>query len=125
MKTFVHDLWESTENRTTLRVALCVYLAIPVILTGLVVYSIIQRGQLGGLAHRIQASRVEATLRACEEQNHRHNQTVAKLDMLIAKVPPDQRARAKASRDSTIALIDALVPVRDCDQVVDRIRLNR
>jgi hypothetical protein len=65
----------------------------------------------------IQASRQDTIRRACVEQNVRHDQTLKKLDEQIERLPAGARkARAERNRDGTIALIDALVPKRDCDK---------
>lgn len=70
------------------------------------------------LARQVAAQRLAAIRSTCEEQNVRHDQTLRTLDRLIAKVPPDRRAQARRSRASTVLLIDALAPKRDCDQRV-------
>ncbi|MEJ7784749.1 MAG: hypothetical protein WKF96_08100 [Solirubrobacteraceae bacterium] len=77
------------------------------------------------LAVAIQESRLDGIRRNCVDQNRRHDATVRTLDSNIAKLPPgDRRTRAKLSRDSTVLLIDALAPRRDCDVVVQRARIG-
>jgi len=72
---------------------------------------------------RVQQSRVEVTRTNCLAQNNRHDATVRKLDQLIADIPPGaRRRRAERGRASTVALIDALAPKRDCKAVVDQVR---
>lgn len=67
---------------------------------------------------RIQGERERAIRSTCEGTNERHKAAVRTLDELIAKAPPSRRARAKASRDGTVLLIEALVPLRDCERYV-------
>lgn len=72
------------------------------------------------LARSIQAQRVNSVLTNCQDQNTRHDNTLTKLDAVIDGMPegPD-KARAKANQPSTVILIDALVPKRDCRKVLD------
>lgn len=72
----------------------------------------------------IQQSRVDNTHTACEEQNDRHDRTIAELDALIAAAEKDPSvsarriARIKRSRESTARLIQALAPHQDCLELV-------
>jgi hypothetical protein len=76
-------------------------------------------------ADDIQDSRVAFTAESCRQQNMRHDVTIRKLDQLIADLPPGtQKRRARRGRESTVALIDALAPERDCRAVVRRIELD-
>lgn len=50
----------------------------------------------------------------CLDQNRRHDRTIAKLDFLIAHVPPRLRKQAAASRAGNVTLINALAPRRNC-----------
>jgi hypothetical protein len=46
---------------------------------------------------------------------------VARLDRLIADIPPgERRERAEQGRDTTVALIDQLAPRRDCARRAQR-----
>jgi hypothetical protein len=60
---------------------------------------------------------------ACESQNARHDATVQKLDDLLAQArvtaSPEKVKRIEASRASTVALIDALAPLQDCEALVN------
>ena len=69
-------------------------------------------------AVEIQSQRVAAVRMSCQDQNRRHDETIATLDKLIAQVPGSRRQRAKESRNSTVLLINALAPKRDCEAVV-------
>lgn len=70
----------------------------------------------------IQQSRVSALRNSCEDTNQRHARTIQTLDERIAKLPPAQQVRARASRDFTLALIDDLAPqTRDCDARAHRL----
>lgn len=67
---------------------------------------------------QIQVER-EANVRAlCRAQNRRHDNAIAKLDVLIARAPADERGRAKARRAATVTLLEALVPYEDCERLV-------
>lgn len=71
--------------------------------------------------HLIQDSRHDVIVRACREQNVKHDAAIANLDRLIADIPPGtlRRLRAERGRAGTITLIDALVPKRDCEKRAD------
>lgn len=69
---------------------------------------------------RIQDEREKSIRMSCEETNARYDAAIGQLDRLIAQAPPERRARAREGRAGTVLLIDALVPKRDCDRVVDR-----
>lgn len=70
----------------------------------------------------IQTQRAESIRRQCEDQNRRNKATIARLDLrlkqLEEKAGPVAAARARASRDFTVALIDSLAPPQNCDDVV-------
>lgn len=73
---------------------------------------------------QIQHSRQDSIRRACVEQNARYDGTVHALDQLIANVKRTDPARAKRAgegRASTILLISALAPRRDCRALVARL----
>ena len=71
---------------------------------------------------QINAGRRDVLVRSCREQNRRHDNTIRKLDGLIADLPPGRRReRAKAGRASTVALIEALAPKRQCVKRADRL----
>jgi hypothetical protein len=65
---------------------------------------------------QIQEQRREAVMRSCTEQNDRNQRTISELDRLLAVSP--RRPGAQERRDGTVALIQALVPRRDCDKLV-------
>ena len=76
-------------------------------------------------ASDIQDSRVDFVRQSCVAQNERNVATIRRLDQLIADLPPGSRQRrAVTNRASTVALIDALAPQRDCDRVVARVELD-
>lgn len=58
----------------------------------------------------------------CEQTNARHDATIHQLDALIRQraetATPRERERIDQSRASTVLLIDALTPKRDCDRLV-------
>jgi Flp pilus assembly protein TadB len=77
------------------------------------------------LAAAIQASRLESVARSCRQDNDRHDATMHELDKRLAELlthaSPARRAQILSSRASTIALINALAPKRDCSRAVDAI----
>lgn len=86
---------------------------------GVGVISIYLLVENGNRTDDIQNERVATTLHACLDQNIRHDITIDRLNHIISQIKdPKQRARAEASEGSTIALIDALAPHRDCRAVV-------
>lgn len=71
------------------------------------------------VAAQIQDERARNIEQNCAEQNRRNRASVDELDRLLAQRSADASAeQVRRSRASTKALIDALVPVRDCDLVV-------
>jgi len=75
------------------------------------------------LALDIQSQRAKSVRLACEDQNDRNTQT---SDALIAAAEEDaaqreteaEKAEVRRRRDVTLALINALQPVKDCQEVV-------
>lgn len=79
----------------------------------------------------IQQSRVDITRQSCEAQNDRHDKTIAEYDDRIAAakksglLTDEQLSRLQESRAFTVALIDALAPVQDCEALIaDRFGLT-
>lgn len=68
----------------------------------------------------IQSERARATRENCQLQNERHHNTIRTLDDLVANRPPAERAAARAGAAQFKLLIDALVPVRNCEELVRR-----
>lgn len=69
----------------------------------------------------IQEDREASIRRSCVESNERYDDTLARVDKLIAEMPDGARKRrAEANRASTLFFIEGLVPKRDCERVVDR-----
>lgn len=66
----------------------------------------------------IQAVRVRNIRDNCEDINARSDNTVKQLNILVMQAPPERRMQAKASHDSTVILIRAILPKRDCDEEV-------
>ena len=76
------------------------------------------------LATTIQHERKESILAGCRDQNARHRHTIHQLDQLlkIAELQhPARSAQIRASMASTVLLIDALAPHRNCRLVVRHI----
>lgn len=73
-------------------------------------------------AAAIQQSRVNSSLTSCEEQNARHDNAIVALDKLLkraARQAPTTRIRQiRQSRMSTVLLINALQPHRNCRALV-------
>jgi hypothetical protein len=73
----------------------------------------------------IQDSRAELVRESCEQQNKQHDNTIRRLDVAIAAIPPGPRKRrAERNRRYTVSLIEALAPERDCDRLVRRVRAD-
>ena len=56
----------------------------------------------------------------CEDQNHRHDESLFQLSKAVkqyVKDNPEQAEAAYASQTSNLRIINALVPKRDCDQI--------
>lgn len=70
----------------------------------------------------IQRERSRNIRQGCEDTNARHDSTIATLDRLLAfrlrHATRADRLRLRQSRVSTVLLIDALVPFRDCRALV-------
>jgi hypothetical protein len=71
-------------------------------------------------AEAIQKERARATLENCQMQNARNRNTVAQVRKRYRSLPPAERRAGRDNRDYTIALIQALAPMRNCDRVVER-----
>lgn len=90
---------------------------------GLLGFGIVLHRQ-GSAADDIQQQRKEAIRRTCTEQNDRHDETYSKL-IDAAKTDEDQRTteagkqEVRRRRDVTLALIDALAPHQNCDDMVN------
>jgi adenine-specific DNA methylase len=75
-------------------------------------------------SEEIQASRQQFFIATCEETNTRHDITIAKLDAIIKNLPPGERKRlAIENREGNVALIETLVPKRDCAKYARRVEL--
>lgn len=88
-------------------------------------FASVQAAQKAEQATRdIQSERRDATLRACQDQNDRHDATFAQLDKLSTRdnaqaQTPEQKLRARQTIAGTKALIEAIAPKRDCAKVVE------
>src|SRR5262245_9089180 len=70
---------------------------------------------------QINKERARNTFNACAELNERHDDSIKALDTLLAKAlkkDPKRKAQIETSRASTVFLINALVPKRDCKALV-------
>lgn len=74
------------------------------------------------LAIRIQQERTASISEGCQQQNSRHDATIAALDALLARASRDansaRREQLKQSRRSTVLLIDSLAPKQNCEALV-------
>lgn len=75
------------------------------------------------LSQAIQDERAESVRRNCQDQNHRHDNTINKLnaisDTVIAQ-DPSRRAQVTMSIQQSIILINAIIPKRDCEKLANR-----
>ena len=72
-------------------------------------------------AEAIERSRRDVLIRSCREQNRRHDATILELDRQVAKLPPARRSEAQARRNGTVALLEAIIPHRDCAKRAERL----
>ncbi len=83
--------------------------------------------KLGSVVDEIQDSRESITRSNCEDQNMRNATTLRQLDAVLdqaVQADPRSAEEVDRSRVSTAALINALVPVRDCDHVVAQVEVG-
>lgn len=81
--------------------------------------------KVGGVADSIQTNREEVTRQVCEDTNRRHDTTIDQLDALLDQAvarDPANAEQIRQSRDFTVALIDQLVPKRNCAKRVDQVQ---
>ena len=65
--------------------------------------------------------RAELTYIGCLDQNERHDATISRLDTILAaaiKNDPSREQALRATRSSTVFLIEALAPHQNCKQIV-------
>ncbi len=75
------------------------------------------------LAAAIQQERIDSIGRACHDQNKRHDDTIHELRVLVARTPRNPGVTQQQERqqiNSTILLIDALVPRQNCKLLVEQ-----
>jgi hypothetical protein len=77
------------------------------------------------LVAAIQQSRLDFIRIRCIEQNKRHDNTIKELNNIISNLPPGERLDiARQNKPGTVLLINALAPIRDCDKVVQKARIQ-
>jgi cell division protein FtsN len=105
-----------------LLVALAVIVGI-IAATG-VVLAILAYGKINPTIQAIQAERARNVRANCLDTNDRHDRTIATLDrrlqVAVRRAPPAQARQIRASREFSVALINALAPRRDCERLVKR-----
>lgn len=74
------------------------------------------------LAQEFQIERVNSVRSNCEMTNARHKDTIDAIDaaarQATALATPTERKRLEQGRARTLLIIQALVPLRNCDEVV-------
>jgi hypothetical protein len=87
-----------------------------------VVLAILAYGKINPTIQAIQAERARNVRANCLDTNGRHDRTIATLDrrlqVAVRRAPPAQARQIRASREFTVALINALAPRRDCERLV-------
>ena len=67
---------------------------------------------------QINRERLQNVTRNCEDVNARHDRAVRTVEQILGprleKAGPVERRRLEASRETTVLLIEALTPKRDC-----------
>lgn len=82
--------------------------------------------QAAGLAVAVQAQRLDNIRGTCERDNQRHDRTIKALDKILLRaegargLTRGHRIEIRASRVSTILLINALAPHQNCALVTAR-----
>lgn len=108
---------EISRFKGTVGAILAVIVAVQLVLGGL---SLKLTSENGDLLDRIQSTRKQLISENCDAQNSRNVSAVGKLTDEIGELPLGKRREAEASESYTVGLIDALVPVRDCVQVLHK-----
>lgn len=75
----------------------------------------------GVVLAQLKDTRRDFTRSLCESQNYRHAQTVLKFkeaQIVLAKKHPEQVKAIQESVDENLKIIDALVPLQDCEYLV-------
>lgn len=76
------------------------------------------------LVIQIQRDRVRSILSSCRDQNARHDNTIRRLNVAVARaraeeVSPERLQRLQESRAVFVGLFDALAPRENCQDRVD------
>lgn len=100
------------KQRLDLRTALAWVFAIAGVLF-LIAAIVISVRSANATATQIQRERAHNILVNCEAVNARHDETIKRLDELIAAMPPERRVLAARARPGTVLLINALAPKHD------------
>jgi hypothetical protein len=104
----------SLQQRHLLRVFMIINVVAAVaVLVGTLLF-VHDRAEIRAENRDIQAQRYDAAYRSCRAQNARHDQTIRAINGLINKEPSTERSRARAQIGSTLLVIDAIVPKRNC-----------
>ena len=71
-------------------------------------------------AEQIQVERQRSIRASCVETNRRHDETIQTLNQIFDDIPrgSERRRRAEAGHASTVLLIQAMLPKRNCEKIV-------
>lgn len=113
-----------TRTRGLVLIIIIVFMA----LIGLTIGVLNDASGLRANVQAIQQNRISLVTQQCRDQNRKHRKTIHELDVLIRRaergVSRKRREAIRASRASTVLLIDAFEPHRNCRLVVDRVRTD-
>ena len=80
--------------------------------------------EVAALTQKIQDERARNVLTNCGDVNDRHDNAIRELDRIyerrIGSATRGERVRLRQGRDSTVLLIQALTPHRNCRALADR-----
>jgi hypothetical protein len=82
-----------------------------------------QNDKIASQQLQIQNQRRDAIRNTCEDQNTRHDNTVAKFEAAAqeeTKNHPEQAAQIQESIQANLQIIDALVPKQDCEALINQ-----
>lgn len=72
------------------------------------------------LTQKINDERAHNVLVGCHETNRRHDATIRQLNRLVRSAPTVERERSERNLAGTVALLEAIVPHRNCAALTRR-----
>jgi hypothetical protein len=100
-----------------LYMAICLITVIVLVVVGS--FIVHQQHQIKHTSRDIQQERIDSVVRACVDQNQRHDDAVNALYALLRKSGVKE-ARLQSAGANVVSLINALAPKHDCNAVVKK-----